>query len=47
MNELNISSTDVIDRTLIEELLIGRIEDDENSIKYKGEVVAENAVLDA
>ena len=45
LNELNISSTNVHDKILIEELLIGRIWDDENSLKYKGEIVVKNAVL--
>ena len=47
LNELNISSTNVLDKMLIEELLIGRTGDDENSVKYKGELATENAVLDA
>ena len=47
LNELNISSTNVLDKTLVEELLIRREGDDENFVKYKGEVAAENAVLDA
>ena len=47
LNELNISSTNVLDKILIEELLIGRKWDDENFVKSKAEVVVENAILDA
>ena len=47
LNELNISSTNVLDQILIEEIFIGRTGDDENFVKYKDEVVVENAILDA
>ena len=47
LNELNISSTNVLDQILIEEILIGRTGDDENFVKYKDEVAVENAILDA
>jgi hypothetical protein len=48
LNELNISPGNVLGKTPVEELLLGRTEgDDENSVNYSGEVAAENAVLDA
>lgn len=48
LNELNILPGNVPDETPIEELSVGRTEgDNESSVKDKGEVAAENAVLDA
>ena len=47
LNELILWSTNVLDKMLLEEVLTGRRRDDENSIKYKGAVGAENAILDA
>ena len=47
LNELILSSTNVLDKMILEEVLTGRRRDDENSIKYKGAVGAENEVLDA
>ena len=46
-NEMDGETTIIGKSRVIEEILIGRIGDDENFVKYKAEVVVENAILDA
>ena len=46
-NEMDGETTIIVKSRVIEEILIGRTRDDENYVKYKGEVASENAVLDA